>query len=710
MSTVAVPKFGDQVTDSSGNTGIAVYDPNTGKLLQGASGYNPNTGTKLPTVKASSSKTTATPVITSSSAAADLANKKAAFNTVQSNNAIQAASLAQQKAQEAQLKQQQDKDMQAQKNVDTQNAQKQQEIAAKNAALGVPSAAQGAAPAQAQTSQQPVPSYGSSVTDSSGNSGSAQFDPNTGQPLTPPAPTADQSISSGISSATDSYLQGSNDIQNQKQQLVSQMSESLNSLMKGTIPLSSSQQSLVSSVQSQLQQNEDAQKVANQSYVGQVSEEAFRAGGEYTNSQMSGQIANAISYGVAKVAALDNDAAKTIADLDQSFQKDNFDIINQQYDMLSKQLDDKSAALKDTYDTVTKQLTDQRNYNMDLAKFAQTQDQDSFDRAFRTEQQVYAEKQGDIDNKFKQASLNLEQQKFNASQQAPAGGGDIPVGVTMTGNNTPNPQDQQAFISGVASKYGAATAALVKGIANYTINPTTVSSRAGGLNRSLVVSLAAQYDPTFSESQFATRQALQTNFASGQYSQNINSLNTAVGHISDILSNTQGLNNSGFPLFNSVINSTESALGVGAAAKAKLNINAATSELATVFKGSGATDPEIKALGSITVNSSPDQIKQYIEGATQLLGSRLSALDDTYTAGMGKSPSSSFLSPSSQQNLLSLQSKGLSIQIPELQNSPIVKIKQFHDSSPSNAQAYDSLVAQFPNATPDQIQQALNIQ
>lgn len=410
MSTVAVPKFGDQVTDSSGNTGIAVYDPNTGKLLQGASGYNPNTGTKLPTVKASSSKTTATPVITSSSAAADLANKKAAFNTVQSNNAIQAASLAQQKAQEAQLKQQQDKDMQAQKNVDTQNAQKQQEIAAKNAALGVPSAAQGSAPAQAQASQQPVPSYGSSVTDSSGNSGSAQFDPNTGKPLTPPAPTGAQTTQNTLNADANAYNSSVQDIQGQKDQLTNDFAQKLNSVLKGTFPLSGPQQALITSLQTQLAQNVASQTVANQSYVGQVSEASFRSGGEYTPEQSAGAIANAVSYGVQKIQELDNSAATTQADLEQAFQKDDYDMINTQYAALSKQLDDKSAAVKDMYETTVSAIRDQRDSEAAAAKTA-------FDENMQSENFDFTKSQTQIDNMFKQGQIN-ETQRHDMQEEA----------------------------------------------------------------------------------------------------------------------------------------------------------------------------------------------------------------------------------------------------------------------------------------------------
>ena len=244
--------------------------------------------------------------------------------------------------------------------------------------------------------------------------------------------------------------------------------------------------------------------------------------------------------------------------------------------------------------------------------------------------------------------------------------------VSITAGNIPDSVAQTKFLQAIPDTN---LQALIKGIADYTINPSSVPTRnykgVGGMTQSQVLSMVSQYDPTFSQSQYASRQALRTNFTSGKYSQNINSLNTAVGHISDILSNIKSVgNNNGIlaPL-NAGKNAIASFFGSGAPGKASLNINAATSELATTFKGSGATDDEIKALGSIDANSSPDQVNNYIETATQLLASRLQALTDTYTAGMGKAPATPFLSPTSQAALQKLSATGLNIQVPGVNNS-----------------------------------------
>jgi hypothetical protein len=284
-----------------------------------------------------------------------------------------------------------------------------------------------------------------------------------------------------------------------------------------------------------------------------------------------------------------------------------------------------------------------------------------------------------------------------------SGGVSLPQ-VNMTADNVPDSAAQANFLKAIPDPN---LQALITGIADYKINPNSLPTRqykgVGGLTQSQVLSMVSQYDPSFSQSQYASRQALQTNFTSGKYSQNINSLNTAVGHISDILSNTKSVGNFnglGAPL-NSAKNAISSFFGSGAPGKANLNINAATSELATTFKGAGATDEEIKALGSIDANSSPDQVQSYIEAATQLLGSRLQALTDTYTSGMGKAPATPFLSQTSQAALQKLQKAGLNIDVPGLTSTQSIQ-----DTATSAGYDYNAMKA--AGYSDDQINTAIS--
>ncbi len=653
-----------------------------------AAAANPTTGgvqanqvlqTGVGSLNFSGGSPTTSPVITSSGAQADLAAKQASFNAMQTNNANQATRVAQEKANADQSKAEQAQVAQTQKNIDTTNAQKQAEIDAKTAALGL--ASKGSTTTTNTTSPTTTTP---STTPSTATSSQSNIPDNT-------------AIQSGLQTATDQFAQGVSDIQAQKDQLAQQVSGSLNSLLNGTIPLTPAQNSLVSSIQTQLQQNQAAQQVANQAYVGQVSEAAFRAGGEYTNQQMSGQIANAVSYGVSKIAELDNAAAKTMATLEEQFQKDNYDVINKNYDVLTKQLDDKSASLKETYDAVNKQLVDQRNYNLDIAKFAQTNDQNAFDRAFKTEQQIFAEKQGAFDDKIKSATLGLEQAKFAATQNG--GGNDIPS-TPMTGSGKPDAAAQQQVLTQIASKYGAATASAVKGLADYSRLPSDFSTRnAKGMSRADMISLVQQYDPTYNENNAAARQAYIKGLSDthpGSVGYQLNSANTAVNHLASYANAASKLPNGPINALNAVDNSVTLNQGVRSQiASVKSDAEGFGTEFAKFLTGNAPDVNSIKEQQKgLDANNSPADIRGNVQSKIDLLSGRLETLSEQYKNTMGRTPDSNLLGTSAVSSLSKLKNEGYKVNIPGVYyTDPAAYVK----SDPSAASALKSVVSQYPN-------------
>lgn len=275
--------------------------------------------------------------------------------------------------------------------------------------------------------------------------------------------------------------------------------------------------------------------------------------------------------------------------------------------------------------------------------------------------------------------------------------------VQLNGDGVPDTASQTAFLSSLPSDVST----LVKGLADYSVNPSTFATRllkgAPGMTRADAIALTKQYDPTYSETQYASRQALQTNFESGKYSQNINSLNTAVGHLDDLTSTSASLGNVGFTPVNYVKNGAKSLFGFGGDIKsAGLNVNASTGELASTFKGGGASDTEIKSLGTVGTNSSPSDFKGYIQTGINLLGSRLQALTDTYTSGMGKPPASSFLSPTNMATLSDLKNQGYDVQIKGVYFTDPVA---YSNSSSDNATALTSVRTAHPELSPAQATQ-----
>lgn len=508
---------------------------------------------------------------------------------------------------------------------------------------------------------------------------------------------------------TVTFAQAQQENQAQEAEQYKIYSDKLSAISSGTYPLSAPEQQLLNSTQNQFLQAIQQQQVANAAYTGQMAQAMASLGINQTApTQAIGNIFGAISAGQSRIAELDSKMADSVSTLQLAFQKQDFDNVQTEWDNLSKHFEARQNTLATMQKAVTDGIKDQKQEMVDFAKM-------TIDAITNSTKFTYQQKQDLIDNTLKQAQFD-EAQKKDAQdyyikaqtlklQQDAADGTDGYGGpaVTMNGDGTVNKSQQAAFLAALPPS----VASIIQGIANYTINPASYSTSAkqaqGGLTRGQIVALASQYDPSYSESNYANRQALVKNFTSGKYSQNINALNTAVGHIADLTDNYAGLGNTGFTPYNTAKNELSSIFGSGQPGKAGLNIAAATGELASVFKSSGATDQEINSLGVLDRNSSPEQVKAYQEAASQLLASRLSALEETYTQGMGKAPEKGFLSTSATNALLKLQQSGLDIKVPELARAPVIQLQTFHDADPKNAQLIDSIMSTNPSYSPEDV-------
>lgn len=177
---------------------------------------------------------------------------------------------------------------------------------------------------------------------------------------------------------------------------------------------------------------------------------------------------------------------------------------------------------------------------------------------------------------------------------------------------------------------------LVKSIADYKADLSKVTSLRGN-ERQRLAAMVMQYDPTFDMSQYGARSALRREFVSGKAAANIRSLNTAVGHLNDLSKAAGALDNYSWQFINSVTNWASEKTGDPRVTNFKVKANAVEGELASVFKGTGATDQEIKAWReAINSSQSPEQLKGVIEGAIELMGSRMNALTSQFETGLRK--------------------------------------------------------------------------
>ncbi len=556
-------------------------------------------------------------------------------------------------------------------------------------------------------------------------------------PVTPPTPGADTSKTGPTDTSTPDYSKQIEDIMSslgteleqpattsdtqkavlnedstiipQLQDTLTTVSNDITSMSNGTYPLTATEQAQIAGIAGSFASLvRSAKDYAKNILAGMT---VKNAGGTdmYSPTTAASNIATAIKAGADKIASINtkildaqNKATQTIQDKDYKNAVQTYTQLND----LIKNRNDEIKAIQSDIDSQKKEMdTNVR----DMAKMQIQAVVDNENASYKDKD--LAIKQSTLDEKTKNdlATQNLNKLKFELDK-VNAGSANVVQSlpqVQMKPDNTVDTKAQQDFLSALPGGPIGEVATLVKGIANYTINPNSIPTRnyrgVGGLTQSQVVAMAAQYDPSFNQSQYSTRQALQKNFSSGNYSKNINSLNTAIGHLTDLQSNFDKLSNSGFTPYNALKNSIEKVFGAGGITSAGTNISAVMGELASTFKAGGATDTEIKNLGTVDVNSSPEQIKSFIETATQLLASRLSALNDTYTSGMGKAPDKPFLSGDSSNKLLDLQQKGYDIQVPDLAKNPTVILKTFNDSAPENTTLLQQLHTTMPNATPEEI-------
>lgn len=156
-------------------------------------------------------------------------------------------------------------------------------------------------------------------------------------------------------------------------------------------------------------------------------------------------------------------------------------------------------------------------------------------------------------------------------------------------------------------------------------------------------------NPNFDEKQYQGRQKTLSSFASGQDANNRTSMNTAIGHLGALMESADALSNKGNQLWNLAGNKIQEVSGNPAQTKFLTERDALASEMAKVFKGTGAaTNQEIEEWRkNLSPNLSPEQMKANATAMIDLMGSRLDALKDKYENGMGEPMRTPILSPKS---------------------------------------------------------------
>ena len=541
-------------------------------------------------------------------------------------------------------------------------------------------------------------------------------------PLTPPDTTEQNKT---ISYAQQQLDQATADYQTQAKKV----QDTITNISNGITPLTADQQAQVDGLKSQFDTLVTAQQQQNSAATGTAQIRGYQTGAaEYDNSFQVKTIGAIVTAGATKVAKLQADEAAAIGNLTEGFKQNDIKAIQDAWtvyqDAAKNRQDALNKTITDTQNAISQQQAEydkQQQYQLDVQKFQQTQDQNAFDNAFKVEQEKFAEQ--------KDAAAQAETvrhdkateaiQAFTAGMGAGGGNGGLaPIqSAQMGATGTPDAASQQQVLAQIAQQYGPMTATAIQGLANYTINPADWSTRmvkgGNGMTRQQAVTLAKAYDPTYNDANYAVRASYLKSLASNQtgtVGSAINSANKAVNHLTAFVTTMNQLGNKEFDPANALFNSKF----IATPAK-KQQINAAQTEglgvaeeLAKFFKGSGTVDvASIDAWKSqVNTSLSPSEVKGVTQGAITLLSGQLETLAEQYQTTMGKAPETDFLNPSARASLSSLKNQGYEVNIPGIYYTDVKAYQAADPSASANMKtAYQALQSAGLPTTPENILQ-----
>jgi hypothetical protein len=191
----------------------------------------------------------------------------------------------------------------------------------------------------------------------------------------------------------------------------------------------------------------------------------------------------------------------------------------------------------------------------------------------------------------------------------------------------------------------------VKKIAAYEEDPTKVASMRGGMREQLM-QWVNQANPGYKADEFSVRAPTRKAYTTGTQGQQINAINTALGHIDQLDTLVTALGNKSFVPGNELANWASKTFGGNKVTNFDTLKDALSAEVASVLSKGQATVSEIaEQREKIHAASSPAQLVGYIKTQIPIMGSKLASLDYQYHQAMGPDDDFSALSPLSKSIL-----------------------------------------------------------
>lgn len=193
---------------------------------------------------------------------------------------------------------------------------------------------------------------------------------------------------------------------------------------------------------------------------------------------------------------------------------------------------------------------------------------------------------------------------------------------------------------------------IVRGVADYEIDPNREASLQKGARDRLYRDVK-QFDPTYDQTHFGEKTGVIRNFAQGDASKAVNSLNVSVAHLGTLTALGDALQNGNIPLVNKISN----AASVWTGHPAVTNFDAAKEivgdEVVKAVVGGVNSQADREAIKHLILSQqTPAQLKGVIQTFTALLGGQLDGQRQRYQAGTGLNNfDQKYLSPATREAL-----------------------------------------------------------
>ena len=176
---------------------------------------------------------------------------------------------------------------------------------------------------------------------------------------------------------------------------------------------------------------------------------------------------------------------------------------------------------------------------------------------------------------------------------------------------------------------------LVKGIAEYAVDPKTLSSRGG--HREDMLKKTLQYDPNFDQKRYNETYNAVNRFSTGKQGDTVRSFNVGIAHLVTLEQLVGALNNRDINAFNRIANFVQTELGYPAPTNFEAARDVVANEILKAIIGSGtmALQDREEAQKRISSARSPDQLMGVMSTYKELMAGQIRGLKKQYEDATG---------------------------------------------------------------------------